>query len=226
MLPIRKQVTIILNLPVDMESIERIEILHGPAAKSFGPNAFNGAINIITGNSKKNHIRLSGMTGQNGLYKASANASNNIGNFNHFISISNISSDGYIKNTDFGITNIFYQAKHEQKTGTTEFQTGINIKDFGANSFYSLKYPNQFEATKTEFVSLKYQSKSTIRFAPAFYFRRHRDRFELKRNNDSIPFNHHKTSTAGLTLMYGLTIVLGNQAWELIFAMNILKAMY
>ncbi len=161
-----------LNLPIDLESIERIEILQGPAAKSFGPNAFNGAINIITGNSNHNHIRSSGMFGQYGLYKASANISNSIGNFEHFLSISQMSSDGYIKNTDFSITNIFYQAKYKHKAGTIDFQTGYNTKDIGANSFYSLKYPNQYEATKTEFVSLKYQSNTTIKFTPTIYLRR------------------------------------------------------
>ena len=33
------------------------------------------------------------------------NISNTIGYFKHFISINRISSDGYIKNTDFSITN-------------------------------------------------------------------------------------------------------------------------
>ncbi|MDO9341344.1 MAG: TonB-dependent receptor plug domain-containing protein, partial [Bacteroidales bacterium] len=164
-----------LNLPIDIESIERIEILQGPAAKSFGPNAFNGAINIIAGSSKPNHIRSSGMSGQHGLYKASVNISNTIGYFKHFISISRMSSDGYIKNTEFSNTNIFYQAKYNHKAGSFDFQTGYNLKDFGANSFYSLKYPNQFEATKTEFVSLKYQSNTIIKFAPTFYLRRHLD---------------------------------------------------
>lgn len=194
-----------LDLPIDIESIERIEILQGPAAKSFGPNAFNGAINIITGNSKPNHIRSSGMFGQYGLYKASVNISNTIGNFKHFISINRMSSDGYIKNTDFSNTNVFYQLKYIPEFGVFDFQTGYNVKDFGANSFYSLKYPNQFEATKTEFVSLKYQSNTRIKFAPIFYLRRHLDRFELKRNNDSIPFNYHMTMTAGLNLNFWTT---------------------
>jgi vitamin B12 transporter len=198
-----------LNLPIDLESIERIEILQGPAAKSFGPNAFNGAINIITGNSNHNHIRSSVMFGQYGLYKASVNISNTPGNFEHFLSISQMSSDGYIKNTDFSITNIFYQAKYKHKDGTIDFQTGYNTKDFGANSFYSLKYPNQFEATKTEFVSLKYQSNTTIKFTPTFYLRRNLDLFELKRNNDSVPFNHHQTSTTGLNLNVWTTHRLG-----------------
>lgn len=187
-----------LNLPVDIESIERIEILQGPAAKSFGPNAFNGAINIITGNSKPNHIRLSGMFGQYGLNKTAGNISNTIGNFKHFISLNRMSSDGYIKNTDFSNTNIFYQAGYTSKAGAFDFQTGYNKKDFGANSFYSLKYPSQFEATKTEFVSFKYQSNTIIKFAPTFYLRRHLDRFELRR--DTMPFNHHQTNTAGLNL--------------------------
>ena len=128
-----------LNLPIDLESIERIEILQGPAAKSFGPNAFNGAINIITGNSKPNHIRVSGMFGQYGLYKAAGNISNTIGNFKRFISLNRMSSDGYIKNTDFSGTNIFYQAGYASKAGAFDFQTGYSKKDFGANSFYSLK---------------------------------------------------------------------------------------
>lgn len=38
-----------LNLPVDPESISRVEFLTGPAARAFGPNAFNGVINLITG---------------------------------------------------------------------------------------------------------------------------------------------------------------------------------
>lgn len=189
-----------LNLPIDIESIERIEILQGPAAKSFGPNAFNGAINIITGNSQHNHIRSSDMIGQFGLYKASVNISNTVGNFEHFLSISRMSSDGYIKNSDFSNNNIFYQATYKHKAGTFDFQTGYNSKDFGANSFYSLLYPNQFEATKTEFVSLKYLSNTSIKFAPTIYIRRNQDLFELKRNNDSVPFNHHRTNTAGLNL--------------------------
>ena len=198
-----------LDLPIDIESIERIEILQGPAAKSYGPNAFTGAINIITGNNKPNHIRTSLMFGQYGLYKAMVNISNTIGNFEHFLSICQMSSAGYIKNTDLSNTNIFYQAKYNHKAGTFDFQTGYNLKDFGANSFYSLEYPNQFEATKTEFVSLKYQSNTIIKFAPTFYFRRNLDLFELKRNNDSVPFNHHQTSTTGLNLNVWTTYRLG-----------------
>ena len=189
-----------LNLPLDIESIERIEILEGPAAKTFGPNAFSGAINIITGNSSNNHIRSSVMYGEFGLHKASVNISNTEGNFKHFLSTSHIASDGYIKNTDFSNNNIFYQATFSHKSGKFDFQTGYNKKDFGANSFYSLKYPDQFEATRTEFISLKYESNTKIKITPTIYMRRNHDRFELKRDDESVPYNHHRNGTAGLNL--------------------------
>jgi iron complex outermembrane recepter protein len=35
-------------LPVDLNDIERIEVIRGPAAALYGPNAVNGVINIIT----------------------------------------------------------------------------------------------------------------------------------------------------------------------------------
>jgi vitamin B12 transporter len=199
-----------LNLPVDPESIQRIEILQGPAAKSFGPNAFNGAINIITGNNSKNHIRASGMAGKFGLYKGSVNMSHLSGRFSHFLSAGHTSSGGYMHNTDFSNTNLFYQAGFRSHSGLVDFQAGTLSRDFGANSFYSLKYPDQFEAVRTTFFSLKYQSNSRIRFSPAIYLRKNRDRFELIRNNESkVPFNHHLTTIFGINLITGFAHRLG-----------------
>ena len=37
-----------LNMIIPLFLVERIELIKGPAARIFGQNAFNGAINIIT----------------------------------------------------------------------------------------------------------------------------------------------------------------------------------
>lgn len=41
------------SLPVDIADVERIEVVRGPSAPLFGPNAVTGVINIITRRSKK-----------------------------------------------------------------------------------------------------------------------------------------------------------------------------
>jgi len=37
-----------MNIPVPLEMIERIEVIKGPGARIYGPNAFAGVINLIT----------------------------------------------------------------------------------------------------------------------------------------------------------------------------------
>ena len=96
---------------------------------------------------------------------------------------------------------MFYQAGliSENKYRENRFsRQAITGKILRANSFYSLKYPNQFEATKTGFVSLKYESNTRIKLSSAIYLRRQLDRFELRR--DTIPFNHHLTNNAGIKI--------------------------
>ncbi len=147
-----------LNLPVDPEGIRRIEFLKGSAARIFGPNAFSGVINVITGSPRENHLHLAASAGAFGLLKASGNISLETGKITHFISSGYTTSDGYTHNTDFSGTSLFYQAEGAVKKGNWSFQSGMNSRKFGANSFYSLKYPEQYEATGTLFVSAGYRS--------------------------------------------------------------------
>src|SRR5450432_2364771 len=41
------------TLPVDINDVEKIEVVRGPAAALYGPNAVNGVINIITRQAEK-----------------------------------------------------------------------------------------------------------------------------------------------------------------------------
>ena len=52
-----------MNLPFDVSSVERIEILKGPAARRFGEGAYAGVINIVTKPSSENNIVLNGEGG-------------------------------------------------------------------------------------------------------------------------------------------------------------------
>lgn len=46
------------TLPVDLNDVEKIEVIRGPAAALYGPNAVNGVINIITRQTKKDGLNI------------------------------------------------------------------------------------------------------------------------------------------------------------------------
>ncbi len=206
-----------LNLPVEPESIERIEVLHGPAANAHGTNAFSGAINIITGGSRPGHFHSSIMAGQYGLFKNILSLSDTLKRFSHFLSAGYTSSGGYTHNTDLLNTTLFYQAKYRSRMGIADFQTGCQKKEFGANGFYSILYPDQFEAIRSSFFSLRYETHTRFKISGAIYLRRSYDRFELIRGNSRVPFNHHRTTTAGMNLNLQLSYSLGKLSWGMEF---------
>jgi len=187
-----------MDIPVDLSGINRVEILKGPGARVFGPNAFNGVINIITNEKVPDQLSVSAMGGQYGLYSLSASIIKNLRNTSHNLQISQSASDGFTDNTDFKAMNLFYSGT-AGKTQKLEYQASYMQKAFGANSFYTPKYPDQYEETRTIFASARYKTNFKG-FAPAVYFRRHYDEFRLFR--DEAPswyttHNYHYTDVIG-----------------------------
>ena len=205
-----------LNLPVSLEQVQRIEVLEGPAARVYGPNAFSGAINIVTKppGTKELNIKLSG--GSFSYFNANISSGFQTGKLQHLLAARRKSSKGYIGNTDFGIVNIFYSNRFETDWGVLSFQSGFSEKAFGANSFYTPRFPEQFERTKTYFSSLKWESFSKLHLTPVIYWRRHNDRFELFRNESPewyTSHNYHKTDVLGTGINFWIQWQLGKTAF-------------
>lgn len=189
-----------LNLPVDLSSVERIEVLQGPGARIFGPNAFNGAINIITAAPATHGITATISGGEFGLFQSSVSAVAALGKVNQHISLGWNRSDGYQENTDFSNLNMYYRAVVPSGPGSFDMQAGYTQRAFGANSFYSPRFPAQAEETRAGFVSVRYKPGRWINLNPAVYWRRHHDRFELFRENAPQWYtghNYHMTDVAG-----------------------------
>ncbi len=172
-----------LNVPIDLESIDRIEILRGPGSRVYGPGAFSGAINIVTTPSNSPSVEANLAMGQYGLIKTQTLG--NIGNKNAkgLIAISTAQSDGYTKNTDFDNTNLFAYGQIKVHKSNITLQAGYQEKAFGAQAFYTPRFPEQFEETSTLLVSQALEipyNKFTIH--QKIYYRKHSDRFELFRN--------------------------------------------
>jgi len=205
-----------LNVPVSLKSVKRIEILNGPSARVYGPNAFSGAINIVTEPDAEESVTLDVAFGDNSLRDLTASANLKAGSLTSFLAASNTSSSGYIENTDFDTYNIYYHGRLKTEPATLNFQAGYTDKAFGANSFYTPKYPNQFEATKTTFASVQMETGKKLHFTPAAYWRRHQDRFELFRDNPASWYaghNYHMTDVFGLNLNTWFQSSLGKTAF-------------
>lgn len=189
-----------LNLPIDLNAVQRIEILEGSGSRVFGPNAFSGAINIITPKSEKSFIKTSFSAGDFGYFKSSISGSILGKQLGQFVSATRSVSGGFAPNTDFNNLSFFYNPYINSSFGSFDFQVGYIDKAFGANSFYTPEYPNQYEQIKSTIASLKFETGTTFKIIPIVYYREHKDRFELFRNYPAIWYtghNYHFTQVYG-----------------------------
>ena len=189
-----------LNVPIDIQSIERIEVLRGPGARVFGPNAFNGAVNIITVEPGETRMSASLSAGQHGFGSLSAAGGFSSGPLAHHLSVYGVQSDGFADNTDFRSGSIFYRSLIRAASGRFDLQTGYSDKAFGANSFYTPRFPDQYERTRSVFASAIYHPGSGLKITPSVYWRRHYDRFELFRFEQPDWYdghNYHRSDIIG-----------------------------
>jgi iron complex outermembrane receptor protein len=187
-----------LTLPFDIESIDRIEVLKGPASRVYGTNAFSGAVNFITGQDTHSYIKASFTGGDFGLYRESMTANLHSDRYTNFISVSKNKSNGYIHNTDYDFTNVYYRGKAQiTDNSNVGAQFGYSVKKFGANNFYSPKSADQFDNTDTWFASLDGETGTTIKVKPFVYWRRNYDHYVFIRDNPAYYQNFHFTDVFG-----------------------------
>ncbi len=187
-----------MDLPVSLEQIERIEIITGGASRIFGNYAYTGVINIIAKSEMANSVSISG--GENAFKSGGINYHTSTGNLKHNISVNQKESDGYIEGMDYKIKNYYYQAKTNIDGINALFNAGYTNKEFGAFSFYSLKYPNQFEKTQTTFASLQLRKEGKITLDNKISWRKHNDEFILFRENPSWYHNFHETNVFSMDM--------------------------
>ncbi|MBX2943751.1 MAG: TonB-dependent receptor [Cyclobacteriaceae bacterium] len=189
-----------MNLPIDINNIERIEIIKGPAARIYGQNAFAGAINFITKTPDKNALSLQLTGGDFKLWGGKIGGAYNGKKMSHYASISRDQSVGYKYNTDYGINNYFYQSKLKTEKGSFSFMGGITDRKFGANGFYSSEnFIDQYEEIQTSLVAISYnpENKGAWSVRPRIYWRRNKDDYLFIRSNPAYYQNIHIGQTFG-----------------------------
>lgn len=199
-----------LDIPINLSDVERIEIIHGPSALVYGVGSFSGGINIITKKkaNEKFHARTeAGMYGFRGMEVRSSLPTGMAG---HSLSVGHKSSGGYIDNSDYAIYNVLWQTRlNLPNESKIDIQTGYNDKKYGANTFYSARYPNQYEQTSTYLVSVKGETGGRLKLIPILYWNRHHDQFDLIRDTETGR-NFHRNDTYGGNLIFMYPSKAGN----------------
>lgn len=190
-----------MNLPLHIDNIAQIEILKGPGSRLYGTNAFGGVVNIITKNSLKPTAKLGGKFGDFNLYDTFLSLAIPIANSSHAFTISQSRSDGYRANTDFKNVTLSHKSIYQKEAFKAFVSSGYNSKDFGANSFYTSKFPWQYEETRLFTVqggAGYHQTDWNVQLKS--FYREHEDLFLLKRNDPSFYKNEHKSKSYGAEL--------------------------
>ena len=173
------------SIPIDISSVERIEILQGPGTRLYGLNAYTGAINIITKKESDFFLNASLQIGQFSSSVASISSAFKIGKTNNIISATRSSSDGYTTNSDYNISKFYLNSNLELDNSTIFFQLGLMTKNFGAYNFYTPNFPYQFEAINNQISSITFDFTKKINTKITACYRRNQDRFELFRESEN-----------------------------------------
>lgn len=186
----------LMNIPVPLVEIDRVEVLKGPASRIFGQNAYAGAINVITQLSEERYVKLQGYGGDFGMKGINFAGSLPVGNYKQNLALSYDDSDGHQYNSDCQVANLFYEGGiNLNEQNGLRGMLAYTDRTFGANGFYTSAFPDQWESVQTSLASLSHAlSLESFKLTTRGYWRRNVDEFRLRRNEPSFFQNNHTTA--------------------------------
>ena len=201
----------VMDLPVDLSEILRIEVLEGPAGRVYGTSSLVGAINIVTRPSSETSADIALEGGSFGYLKTSGRASLSHGRWNNQVSAGYSRSDGYSRaqsgnlNTDFSGAKAFYQGQYDDDDLQIHWHLGMADKGWGSSTFYASpkwQADNQYEHTTKLYSAIQASTKrGRLHFAPSIYWNQNLDRYEGYRGQaDRMKYNYNRTDVYGVNI--------------------------
>jgi len=178
------------DIPVALDDVERIEILHGPGSALFGADAFGGTVNVIT---RRNIDRPSLLVqgGSFGLASGRGAAGFERGSLHQTVGVSTERSSGFIYDRDYASVIARGRTSVGDKSSVS---FAFLRKEFGANNFYGGNAPSR-EWTNQTLLSGDHQFGAaagwtlTVRGS----YRTHGDHFIFNQENPALSDNRHRT---------------------------------
>lgn len=192
-----------LNIPISSELIERIEVLQGTGANMTG--ALTGAINIITRKAQEDTYTMTLSAGTNGDIHPAFSGSWARKDVFINTSVEYGRSEGYyapnandkehsaLQNTDYQLANLYFQTRWRG----LDVQAGAQYKDAGLGTGYGYASTDQFDATRTMFVSSQYEHFfDNWKIDATLAYRGQHDRYEWYRGTITNRHWTHNTQAA------------------------------
>ena len=190
-----------MNLPVDLSAISQVEVITGSASRTFGANAFSGAIHLVTEPEDTSSFRAGFQYGQYHLYKAHLNSNLSGRYISTLTSVSTSGSDGHRENTDFKSTHAYIHSTTRLGNFKGHVILGLNARKFGANAFYSPRFPEQYEETTTSLTAIRLEMDGQrTSMTLNGYLKTNQDYFLLDRKDPAFFRNDHLTRVKGFDL--------------------------
>ncbi len=181
-----------LDIPIPLDAVTRIDILHGSGSTFYGSDAIGGAVNLLT-QPPASGLTLIGSIGA-GSYTSleqHLRASYTQGPIAEQLTASRDTSDGFIPDRNYSSNALASETWLTTKPGTTDILLATSDRPYGANQFYG-PYPS-WERTKGWFASIQQQLGPQT--AASFGYRRHTDLFVLFIDDPAIYENNHITTS-------------------------------
>lgn len=200
------------DLPVNIDDIERIEVIEGGASRVYGCQAFSGAINIVTRTDNDNHLQAHVYGGSYGTAGANAGLTLTTSDFNNRLSGGYVRSDGGTYNDDFNKANAYWRGRYSSDHIQATIQAGLSTMNYGANTFYGTGSDSQYEENRRYLVSASAEYKGQVNIPVQLYWNRSLDRYVWMRANPEAYQNFHQTNVYGANAGANTTWALGKTA--------------
>jgi outer membrane cobalamin receptor len=178
------------DIPVALDDVERIEILHGPGSALFGADAFGGTVNVIT---RRNIDRPSLLVqgGSFGLASGRGAAGFERGSLHQTVGVSTERSSGFIYDRDYASVIARGRTSVGDKSSVS---FAFLRKEFGANNFYGGNAPSR-EWTNQTLLSGDHQFGATAGWTMTARgsYRTHGDHFIFNQELPALSDNRHRT---------------------------------
>jgi iron complex outermembrane receptor protein len=181
-----------LDIPVPLDAISRVDVLHGSGSTFYGSDAIGGAVNLLTGAPGAGlSVAARSGAGNYGSLEEHLRVGYSAGPFAEQLTGSRDTSDGFIADRNYSSNALASESWLKTKPGTTDVLLAASDRPYGANQFYGAY--NSWERTKAWLASI--QQELGKKTAASFGYLRHTDEFVLLEGLPAIYENNHITTS-------------------------------